>query len=289
MPPLIEVLREAEILLKEHGIDSARLDAELLLAHALGCKRSAIHLRRWEGIGVSEQSEFWELILRRCLREPLQYIVGRTEFYGLDIMVGNGVIVPRHETEELVEKIILRCKNRSIETILDLGTGSGAIGLALAKNFPLANVLLVDESGEALAVASKNLSANSLYNVSLLRSNWLGNVRGSFDIITANPPYLSALELESASAEVRNFEPKSALVADCDGLGDIFEIIGSVGKFLANGALLALEIGSSQRGKIHDFAKKYFSCLEFENDLCGRTRFAFLQSPLDLGGYARNP
>jgi release factor glutamine methyltransferase len=276
MPSQIELLRIAEEFLQSRGIVAARLDAEWLLAHILNCER--LQLRLGGGIEICEPmlSEFWKALRRRANREPLQYIIGEVEFYGLALEVNENVLIPRQETEELVAEVVARMKNKTIGSILDLGTGSGAIGLSLAKSFPGANMLATDISEEALSIAAKNAARNKIQNIAFLASDWFEKIRGKFDLIISNPPYLSSEELQGAEEEVRKFEPELALVAANDGLKNIFTVISCAGNFLKQSGLLAMETGISQHGRIEKFAKKYFQNFEAARDLSGKDRFVFL-------------
>ncbi|MDR2603093.1 MAG: peptide chain release factor N(5)-glutamine methyltransferase [Puniceicoccales bacterium] len=278
MPPLVEVLRQSEHFLKGKGIATARLDAELLLSHLFGCKRLSLYLHPCDNMEGHLLSQFQHLLSRRGNREPLQYIVGEVDFYGLFIAVDRNVLIPRHETEELVGMLISRFENRPIGSILDLGTGSGAIGLALAKHFTEANVLAVDANQDVLSIAQKNAIRNGITNIRFMVSDWLENVDGTFDMIISNPPYLTDEEFENAQDEIKKFEPKFALVSKNNGLADIFKIIGTAGRFLAKDGILALETGSSQHESIASFAKNYFGKFESMGDLNGKDRFVFLQN-----------
>ncbi|MDR2779095.1 MAG: peptide chain release factor N(5)-glutamine methyltransferase [Puniceicoccales bacterium] len=278
MPSLIEVLKRSEFFLKSKGIITAKLDAELLLSHLLGCKRLSLHLNFKNNIEDFVLSQFQRLLSRRGKHEPLQYIIGEVEFYGLSIAVDKNVLIPRHETEELVDIIISRFRNRLIGSILDLGTGSGAIGLALAKYFPKANILAIDISQNALSMARKNALRNRIDNIRFMKSDWLENVDGVFDVIISNPPYLTDGEFANSQDEIKNFEPKSALVSNNMGLADIFKIISGAGKFLAKDGILALETGCFQHEFIISCAKDYFCKFESIRDLCGKNRFIFLHN-----------
>ncbi|MDR1432756.1 MAG: peptide chain release factor N(5)-glutamine methyltransferase [Puniceicoccales bacterium] len=280
MPSVLELLRSSEYFLKSKGVPAPRLDAELLLAHVLGGSRSALHLNRDAEVGSAALANFWDAMHRRGNREPLQYIIGTVEFYGLELAVNESVLIPRHETEMLVDLIISKVQSKSIGAILDLGTGSGAIALALAKRFPTAEVLAIDISEKALAVASENAVKNSIGNALFLRSDWFGSVHGNFDIIAANPPYLSEEEYGISQDEVRCFEPKFALVAKNRGLGEIFKIITAAGKFLKGDGLLAIETGSSKLRSIANFAKRYWQGCEVARDLSGYDRFVFLRNAI---------
>jgi release factor glutamine methyltransferase len=277
MPSLRETIGHAEHFLWTKGIPTARLDSELLLAHVLKCKRFALYLNAEQKIEDLALAEFQSLLTRRSRREPLQYIMGEVEFYGLSIAVNPSVLIPRHETEEFVDLLMSRFGHRSIRSILDLGTGSGAIGLALGKHFPQARVLAVDLGEGALEIASANAVKNGIRNVQFAQSNWFSQVSGKFDIIVSNPPYLSEEEFESAQDEIKIFEPKVALVSANGGLEDIFKIIGGAGKFLERSGVLALETGNSQHGSIAHFAKVHFGTFETVLDLKGQERFAIMQ------------
>ncbi|MDR1890583.1 MAG: peptide chain release factor N(5)-glutamine methyltransferase [Puniceicoccales bacterium] len=277
MASLIEVLKQSELFLKSKGITASRLDSELLLSHLLGCKRSFLYLKSENNIEEPVLSRFQSLLFRRGNREPLQYIIGEVDFYGLSIAVDKNVLIPRHETEELIGIVISRFRNKSIGSILDLGTGSGAIGLALAKHFTTANVLAVDTSRNALSMAQKNALRNKIGNIRFMESDWFESVDGIFDMIISNPPYLTNEEFENTQDEIKNFEPKSALVSANNGLADIFKIIGTAGKFLAKDGVLVLETGSSQHEFIARFAKDYFGKFESIRDLGRENRFAFFE------------
>lgn len=282
MPSLVEILKQSEHFLKGKGIVTAKLDVELLLSHLLGCNRLSLYLHSRNNMEGHLLSQFQHLLSRRGNREPLQYIIGEVDFYGLSISVDRNVLIPRHETEELVCMIISRFENRPIESILDLGTGSGAIGLALAKHFTGANVLAVDANQDALSVAQKNAMRNGITNIRFMVSDWLESIDETFYLIISNPPYLTDEEFENAQDEIKNFEPKFALVSKNNGLADIFKIIGTAGRSLVKDGILVLETGSSQHESIASFAKNYFGKFESMGDLSGKDRFVFLQNPRNL-------
>ncbi|MDR1595414.1 MAG: peptide chain release factor N(5)-glutamine methyltransferase [Puniceicoccales bacterium] len=278
MPTLKELLRAGEQLLKDGGVDCAKIDAQLLLSHVLGCNRSALYLRASDEVLPRQLLKFFDAVHMRRRRVPLQYVIGATEFYGVRLDIDKNVLIPRHETEELVDLLVQRLKSRKINSILDLGTGSGAIAIALAKNFPTADVLAIDLCPKVLAVARKNVAKNGVGNVTFVRSNWFEQVVGTFDVIVANPPYLSFEEWDATQDEIKFFEPKLALVADNGGLNDIFKIMENAGKFLARDGILAIETGSEQHEKILKFSKKYFDTCESVKDMCKKDRFIFAQN-----------
>lgn len=280
MTTLLEIIKKTTDFLAARGIESARLNAELLIGHALGLKRMELYLQFERPMPESDLEKIRPLLKRRAQHEPLQYIVGETEFAGLQLKVDRRALIPRPETELLVERIIALTHVPPM-AILDLGTGSGAIALALAKAFPTAAVTAVDASEPALELARENATAAGLSErVTFLRSNWFEALpAGSlFGIIVANPPYLSAAELREVASDVRDFEPASALVpaGGSSGLEDLKAIIARAPAFLADEGLLALETGPQQHQQLLlDLAAAGFSRRSSEADLTGRDRFLF--------------
>lgn len=276
MPTLLEIIKKTTDFLAVKGVDSARLNAELLIGHALGLKRMALYLQFERVLAEPELEKIRPLVRRRSLREPLQYIVGETEFYGLKLKVDRRALIPRPETELLVESVIAALPVPPA-AILDLGTGSGAIALALAQKFPDAKVTATDLSEAALALAGENAERTGLAErVGFVASDWFGNVpaEARFDLIVANPPYLTAAETAQTAPEVRGFEPGGALTAADEGLGDLRAIIGRAGEFLAVGGLLALETGIAQHAALLRLAAAAgFARTESRPDLTGRDRF----------------
>ena len=215
---------------------------------------------------------------RRAQHEPLQYIVGEMEFFGAKLKVDRRALIPRPETERLVELVGLSGMALAPTKILDLGTGSGAIALALALLFPAAAITAVDRSEDALALARENAAATGLAErVTFLASDWFAAVpAGPFEIIVANPPYLSAEETAQTAPEVRGFEPLAALTAAEDGLADLARIIREAPRFLAPGGLLALETGVAHHARLLALAAAAgFSRTESKQDLSGRDRYFF--------------
>jgi release factor glutamine methyltransferase len=278
MQTIVELLAHSENFLKEKGVSTAKLDAELLLSHVLRCNRSSLVLNRLDGVSEALASEFKDLVVMRGCRRPLQYLIGEVDFHGLSLIVEEGVLIPRHETEELVDIIISRFQNHSVESILDLGTGTGAIGLTLARYFPRASVSAIDTCDKALGLAKKNAKRNNISNITFIKSDWLNNIHEKFDMIVSNPPYLTPEEFLSTQDEIRKFEPQSALVSGEDGLTDIFEIIETSSEFLNANGVLALETGNTQHQKIENFSKSFFQSVESIKDLCGQDRFIFLHN-----------
>ncbi|OKA23605.1 protein-(glutamine-N5) methyltransferase, release factor-specific [Pseudomonas versuta] len=245
MTIIASLLRAAEL----PDSPSARLDAELLLAAALGKSRSYLHT--WPEKIVSSESAltFAEYLLRRRAGEPVAYILGQQGFWKLDLEVAPHTLIPRPDTELLVETA-LDLLRASPARVLDLGTGSGAIALALASERPAWHITAVDRVLEAVALAERNRQRLQLDNVHVLTSHWFSALDGQrFDLIISNPPYIAAGDVHLGKGDVR-FEPESALVAGVDGLDDIREIIQAAPQHLNAGGQLMLEHGYDQAAAV---------------------------------------
>lgn len=276
MLTILEVIKKTTDFFAAKGVDSARLNAELLIGHALGLKRMALYLQFERPLAEPELEKIRPLVRRRALREPLQYIVGETEFCGLKLKVDRRALIPRPETELLVENVMGAWLTPPA-SILDLGTGSGAIALALAQKFSDARVTAIDASDEALALARENAEGAGLgAKVGFSRSNWFAEIPADpkFDLIVANPPYLSAEETAATAPEVRGFEPASALTSSDGGLADLRVIVAAAPRFLIPSGMLALETGIAQHATLLTLATDAgFSRVESRPDLTGRDRF----------------
>jgi release factor glutamine methyltransferase len=274
MPTVSFLLKRAESFLKSRKIPQACPDAEWILAHLLHCRRCNLHVCLREKVDRSILSPFLSLVRRRGNREPLQYILGESDFYNVSLRIDSRALIPRPETEELVEWIANTWKDRSPICILDLGTGSGAIGIALAKAFPKSEVMAVDIDPDVLELAQENALGSQIANISFIRSDWFENVRGCFDLIIANPPYLSSEEWESAEPEVRNYEPRRALYAEQEGIADLLQILRAAKKFLKPSASLVMEMGIQHGDLLKAEALKLgFFPVWVRRDLFGRPRF----------------
>lgn len=294
---LLEVIQKTTDFFTAKGIESARLNAELVIGHALGLKRMQLYLQFERVVAEPELEKIRPLVKRRSQREPLQYITGETEWSGLKLKVDRRALIPRHETELLVELIGERVPLPVADAeaggalagmrILDLGTGTGAIALALAKRYANASVTAVDASDDALALATENAAALELAGrVTLVKSNWYDALpvpagdAERYDVIVSNPPYLTAGETAEAAPEVRVFEPVSALTAADEGLADLRVIIAGAGRFLKAGGLLALETGIAQHATLVSWlADAGFTDVESKRDLTDRDRFMFARKP----------
>ena len=272
-----EIKARTEKFFTEKGVPNAKLDTDILIAHSLGLKRLDLYLDLERPLTEAQLAELRPLVKRRAAREPLQYIVGSADFYGLTLKVDKRALIPRHETEELVDLILEHLKQAPTR-ILDLGTGSGALALALASKYPEAEVIAVDQSADALALASENASALNLEaRIQFHEGNWWSPLDGEapFDLIVSNPPYLTEAEMKTAEPEVIDHEPATALVAGPDGLNDFHVLLEGAPKFLAEGGLLALETGIAQSEALSTMAEEAGLTGETIEDLSGRPRFFF--------------
>jgi len=281
MLTVLEILKRTTEFFTKRGVEGARLNAELLVGHALGLKRMQLYLQFERPLTESELEKIRPLVKRRGSREPLQYVLGETEFCGMKLKVDRRALIPRPETEYLVELLggILAAPP---STILDLGTGSGALALALASKYPESSVIAVDKSEEALALARENAEALDLSSrVQFVASDWFSAVPAGakFQLIVANPPYLTEEEVREAAPEVKDHEPVSALASAVEGRADLEHILTHARSFLVEGGLLACETGIAQHLALLALATQCgFARVESLNDLTARERYllAFL-------------
>ena len=233
---------EGAVRLREAGVDNPRLDARLLFEHAKAIEMSALVAKgRLPDI-------FTSLIARRAAREPLAYITGHKEFWSLDFAVGPGVLIPRPDTETLIETALRLYPGKSATlSILDLGTGSGCLLIAALKEFPSAHGVGIDSSPDALAWARRNLAAHRLEDrASLIETGWLEEASPGFDLILANPPYIPTAEIAGLAPEVAAHEPRAALDGGPDGLAPYRALAPRIARLLAPSGHALLEIGQGQ-------------------------------------------
>lgn len=276
MISVLEVVQKTTDFLAGKGVESARLNAELLIGHALGLKRMQLYLQFERVLIEPELEKIRPLVKRRSQREPLQYIIGETEWSGVKLKVDRRALIPRPETELLVELVTERLAAPPAR-ILDLGTGTGAIALALAVKYPQAAVTAADASGDALALAAENAHALGCADrVAFIKSDWYSGLPADepYDLIVSNPPYLTREETDAAEPEVRVHEPHSALVAADEGMADLRVIIAGARERLAPGGLLALETGIAQHAELTRCLEAAgFVSIESRKDLTERDRF----------------
>ena len=275
MLTVLEIIKKTTDFFSDRGIEAPRLNAELLIGHALHLPRMQLYLQFERPLAEAELGLIRPLVRRRGRHEPLQSVLGETEFFGLRLKVDPRVLIPRPETERLVEVVVASCA-RPPANILDLGTGSGAIALALALAFPAAAIMAADIDLAALALARENAVSNGLAGrVQWVQSDWFAALpAGPFELIVANPPYLSADETAAAPLEVRGFEPTRALTAADGGLADLRKILGAARQFLSAEGLMALETGCNQHARLLEMLPAAgFARGESRRDLAGRDRF----------------
>ncbi len=280
MLTLLEVLKRTTEYFRTRGIENPRLDAEWLLAHVLGLQRLHLYLQFERPMQERELEELRPLVRRRGAREPLQYVLGETGFFSLTIRTDRRALIPRPETERLVELTIDKVECPPIR-ILDLGTGTGAILLSLLKHWPEAAGTAVDRSDAAMELARENADSLGMAGrAGFLCSDWYDALDDAdpFDLIVSNPPYLSPEEWTTAEPEVKDFEPREALAAEESGRADLKTIIAGAPRHLKRGGLLALETGIAQHDSLTEFARRRgFTSIESVRDHHGRDRYLFLR------------
>jgi release factor glutamine methyltransferase len=252
-------LAEARLTLTQAGIppDEAALDAELLARQVLDCDRATLLTRARDPLPSAFDRLFKTLLTRRARREPLAYIVGHREFWGLEFDVTPAVLIPRPETELIVEEALASMPLRDAgRRIVDVGTGSGCLAVTLAIEFPAAQVTATDISDDALAVAYRNAERhNVLARVSFLQTNLLDGISGPADLIVSNPPYVAVGDAPTLPPEVAGYEPATALFAGSDGLDVIRELLAAAPLLLASDGFLIVEFGFGQEALVRDAAR----------------------------------
>ena len=271
MHTVLELLNLTTGFFEQKGIDSARLNAELLLADVLKCKRLDLYLSFDKPVKDEEVDNYRLFVKRRGNREPLQYILGYVEFYGLTFTVTNDVLIPRQETEILIETALHAIDKEVKVNILDIGTGSGIIAIALAKHLPNAQIFAIDKSKEALAVAKLNAEKHHVEDrIILMQSDILNSslpIDEKFDVILSNPPYVSQDEYHALQKEILAFEPDFAVTDFADGLTFYRKIIESSKNYLNQNGKLFFEIGAGQSGQIKlIFEQHNYSSIEIRKD-----------------------
>ncbi len=257
--------------LAKKNIESSRVNAEHLLAHVLNCKRLDLYLAFDRPLKEEEITSYREFIRRRSVSEPLQYIIGSVEFYGVQLKVNTSVLIPRPETEILVEKILENINKDDSIKILDIGTGSGNIAISLAKNLPNVSITAIDISEDALKVAKENSELNNMNGkVIFKRMDFINETdltQNNFDLIVSNPPYISENEYSVLMPELKNYEPKIALSDSKDGLQFYREISKKARNFLKPKGKLFYEIGMGQAEEVKNIlSQNNYSGIEIFKD-----------------------
>ncbi len=280
MLTVLDIIKKTTGFLEGKEVENARLNAEHLVGHALGLARMQLYLQFERPLEEEDLEKIRPLVRRRGQREPLQYIMGTTEFFGVELKVDSRALIPRPETEYLAAQIVEKLPQVP-HSILDLGTGSGALALSLAQHYIDAKVLATDVSADAVALAKENAAALNLADrVEVRESDWFAAIEddATYDLIVSNPPYLSEQETEETLTEVKDFEPRIALTpgGSESGLEPYEIIIREAHNYLAPGGLLAMETGIAQREALEEMlTRSAYARHEFVADLTERERFVF--------------
>jgi release factor glutamine methyltransferase len=248
---LKETLLSAITTLDENRVGSPRMNAEVLLMFVLGCDRAYLYAHPERELSAEESERYDAALAQRARGVPAQYITGHQEFWGLDFIVGPAVLIPRPETEHLVEAVLDLCKTIERPRIVDVGSGSGCVALALASELPRAEIHATEISADALEIARANAARLLLAGrVTFHATDLLHGVAGPFDIVASNPPYVGESEYDKVQLEVRKFEPRCAVFAGADGMDVIRRLAPQARAALKPGGYLAIEIGYSQEAAV---------------------------------------
>ena len=256
---IANLVHAAAAQLEPASVDDARLEAELLFAHALDTDRAHVLARLGDSVDDDTSKRISSLFARRLAHEPLAYIVGHREFYAIDTVCAPGALIPRPETEMLVQIALDEIRTRGgAPRIADVGTGSGAIAVAIAANAPNARITAIDSSNDALAIARSNVDRNGVADRVQLHSGNLLDGAGVFDVIVANLPYVSAAEWQTLQPEIRDHEPREALIGGVRGTEAIEQLVHDAAPHLASGGMLAAEMGATQGERLSTVARSRF-------------------------------
>ncbi len=290
---IIKILSWTESYFKDHSIDSPRLTAEILLAHCLDIKRLDLYLQHDRPLQKNELSTFKSFIKRRKLNEPVAYITGEKGFFESDFKVAKEVLIPRPDTETIVEKALSILNagqgNLKPKTVLELGTGSGAIIVSLAKAAPHHLYFACDISEKAILMAKKNADkiVPQIINdrISFFAGDWFLSIKENklFDLIISNPPYIPTRDIQTLQPEISQFEPLLALDGGTDGFSCFKTILNDAHRFLVPGGTLLLEMGFDQKEGVQSISKQYpqYQSVEFIKDMAGNNRVVLIKKSID--------
>lgn len=264
---IVEIISLSKDYLQKHGVISPRLDAELLLADVLNCDRLSLYLNFDKPLGEKELSKFRERLQRRAKGEPAAYILNKKEFMSLEFYIDNRVLIPRPETERMVEVAIDTIQKKYEQkniTVIDIGVGSGAIAVSLAYYLKNITVIAGDTSAESIEVAKINAEKhNAADRIDFRISDIFNNISESAEVIISNPPYIVEREIEHLQREIKDFEPQSAINGGADGLFYIRQIINNAPQHLVEDGILLIEIGDKQGKAVKEIvesANSFKSC-----------------------------
>jgi release factor glutamine methyltransferase len=290
-PRLGDVLSQAGQILARAGSASAELDAEVLLGHALAMTREQLIVMADSPLGAEPAERFQSSLARRLQREPVAYLIGKQEFWSLDFQVTRDVLIPRPETERLIEVALLLAAQLRLDKplrVIDIGTGSGVIAVSLAKELPSARIYATDISPSALAIARRNATLNGVVERITFRCGdlfaALADQKAQFDLIVANPPYIRRAEIATLKPEVFKWEPRTALDGGADGLDFYRRMAAQAGHFLAPNGAMVLEIGAGMGSEVLPILSqaRLYRDVKIVHDYAGRDRVAVAKIAADL-------
>jgi len=260
---LIDILNWGEKYFKEKYFDNPRIEIEVLLQHIIGCKKIDLYLQFENTVTPENLIILRGLIKRRVNREPIQYIIGSSEFYGRKFFVNKDVFIPRPETEKLIDVSIDFLSKKENPIILDVGTGSGCIGITIALEIPLSSVIAIDISNSALSIAKKNADRYGLKNIQFINLDILSqDINHTADMLISNPPYISQEEIPGLMIDVKDYEPMAALTDNSDGLEFYRKFSNIIPQVIKKNGEIILEVG---RGAHLERVKEIFSKAGYDN------------------------
>ena len=279
---IIKAMKKAKTQLDEAGIESGQLEAGMLMAHLMGCERTYLYLDRERVLSPQQIQDYFNMVKMRVQRTPIHYIIGYREFMGLKFYVNENVLIPRPDTEVLVEYVINYCKNVGDHffKILDMGTGSGAIAVSLAKYIENCKVTAIDIDDQALLVAKKNGTAHGVGDrIEFIQGDLFYPLKDKednlkFHIMVSNPPYIPTADIEELEVQVKDYEPLKALDGGREGLDYYRRLAKEAPKFLYDDGLWAVEVGYNQAHQVGDILRDQgcYHNIEFIKDLSGYNR-----------------
>ena len=271
---ILDVIKLSTDFLSKKGVPNSKCDAEWIISNTINLKRVELYLNYENIVSQDDLDSIRKDIIKRSKRIPLQHILGKVNFAGNEIICDSRALVPRNETEQLTEIIQKELSSNFTGKILDLGVGSGVILITLCKAFPQSRGFGFDKSDRAISLAIENIELNKLTNVELKTFDWEKEVLNEkFDLIISNPPYLSQDEWKDSEPEVKDYDPKIALVANDDGLADLKKIINISQNHLVKNGILALEIGHNQDKELIKVLEPSFREIKNIKDYGGKNRF----------------
>lgn len=278
MKSVLETINGGAQYLEKRGVEESRLNMEHLLAHGLGCTRMQLYTQFDRPLDEAELAPLREMLKKRGEGIPLQHILGDIPFHGRDFICDSRGLIPRPETEELVEMVLKTLPSGSLD-ILDMGCGSGVLGLTLAAEKPESHLTLSDISRDALSLTEQNAAKLGIENISLIHSDLFESIEEKYDLIAANLPYVPDGEATTMARELRH-DPAIALFSGTDGMDLLRKFIPESVNFLKPGGVIALEIGHDQASQVRECLEKSgFTGIEIYRDLSGIARFPFATHP----------